>query len=1119
MARIAQHHLRLLVALLGRAPLVPACGAQQPAASDLLHLDQEAHRPRIAVRAAAAFAKRHAQHDERALEALEARHARRAVQHVRPAAAALHPQRRALLRADDAARQVVVARRARRARVARADRARLPHPAKVALEQLRLDKLARALRLRLHLALELLIRRALLGDRRLVQRRQGRLALGPHNNSADGAAPGRRERGGNRLLVRLGAARAAAHEEVHEDAVREVRLAAHAAHEEQDVKEQAVVARVGGEVQQARARLCLDVAGHAEPRERAVHLGQREQPVVIAVKQQEGVMQQQPARTDRLAHAHAERLELEQRPLVLHVEEPCERRLLPPLGEAAAAADDHREEEAARGGRHRQRREQQPELGLLVMHRRVDEAEAVVADCRLVLGGGRQVGRRVEHRIVRRDAAQREADVGAVDERLTLTHVQDAADRLGLREAQQHKVAAVLGGSQHARRQDGGHLVEAEHVLPAKQPVERRLLKLDVLGGVNHLPQRLAVVRARAAHVEQLQRAVQPRRLRLAERALRRVDRAGHERRHVGHPLEDAHSVLDAPLADPLLVEVVARHRQVGREGKRRARVQVELGCRVEAALREWGGDGRATAAVARLAQRDERPALWLLVIALVGDVHVPLHLDLLLLLLLLRLLLLLLAALLRLDVRDADRRADRRQDVVAPRLVLLAHERAKLGRLLAEDVDKRPLLGHTARHRRRDGLHEDVERLPKPVHRLLCLLAPDRRRHVARARAQRLAVLRGLPAHRAQAGQLDVIVGGRGGVRAELSLGSKHVAQLDRLEVDARVALVERLLTRLGQQSLEHRQVAQVDGLAQRVFRLGARQQAAIPREVLPRRRRGEEGRRQLQLARRHGGLLAPGRDRLVERAHLVRQPALGEHHLLLNRLRAGVGLDPLAHARHPCEQRDLRARRRAAVVDLCLIGARCGLLVCVVGLGGDAFNETPHCILGPQQRANTPHLVEAHVRQIARGSEQHQPRMLERGVRLARLGMRQHERAGRRLVASLVQQRPAHRVRRRDTARLLDELLHRLDLTLAHSARLDPAVGQLLLQLCYRRVEFLLDLGRLRLLGVARKRATEVLASRHGPILDVDRVRAAATDLVGRLFPALLELLREHLDLGGVL
>ena len=138
-----------------------------------------------------------------------------------------------------------------------------------------------------------------------------------------------------------------------------------------------------------------------QPFERSVHLGKRDEAVTTLVEHQEGVVQQQPARVDRLAHAHRLRALLEHRPLVLEHEELRERRLLPPLGKAAAARDHDREEEAPAGRWGGDRAQEHVDLGGPKVHCRVDETEAVVRDRRLVRRCGRVVWRGIEDGIVR----------------------------------------------------------------------------------------------------------------------------------------------------------------------------------------------------------------------------------------------------------------------------------------------------------------------------------------------------------------------------------------------------------------------------------------------------------------------------------------------------------------------------------------------------------------------------------------------------------------------------------------------------------------------------------------------------------------------------------------------
>ena len=151
------------------------------------------------------------------------------------------------------------------------------------------------------------------------------------------------------------------------------------------------------------------------------------------------------------------------------------------LAQAAAACDHDCEEEAARDGLGRDGAQQHVELLGLEVHRRVDEAEAVVRGARLgvvsialpylylpyispvsplyhlVARGRRVVVGLVEDGVVRGQAAQRERDRLALDQRLAPAHVHDHADGLGLRQREQHKVAAVLGAPVAAR---GEHVVQ-----------------------------------------------------------------------------------------------------------------------------------------------------------------------------------------------------------------------------------------------------------------------------------------------------------------------------------------------------------------------------------------------------------------------------------------------------------------------------------------------------------------------------------------------------------------------------------------------------------------------------------------------------------------------------------
>mmetsp|Transcript_31091 Transcript_31091/g.65531 ORF Transcript_31091/g.65531 Transcript_31091/m.65531 type:complete len:317 (+) Transcript_31091:2952-3902(+) len=144
-ALVVDKELRVVVALLRLGPLVPARRAEQPAEHHLCHLALHRHRVLVQVHAAAIFAKRHAQYHERVAVPLVAGYLGRPLAHVEPLAAPFHPHWRALMRAHDAAREVVEAGGARGARVHRAARPALAHPREVALQELRLEEAARAL--------------------------------------------------------------------------------------------------------------------------------------------------------------------------------------------------------------------------------------------------------------------------------------------------------------------------------------------------------------------------------------------------------------------------------------------------------------------------------------------------------------------------------------------------------------------------------------------------------------------------------------------------------------------------------------------------------------------------------------------------------------------------------------------------------------------------------------------------------------------------------------------------------------------------------------------------------------------------------------------------------------
>jgi hypothetical protein len=168
--------LRLVVVLLSGGPLVPAGRRDQVARARVLHLELERERVLVEVRAAAVLAEGHAQHEERRRPALE--RAQAAVLDEEPLAAPLEPHRPALLRAERAAREVVEGGRARRARVLRRRAPRLPHPAKIRVDQRGLES---RLRVGDELCLRLLERALLpplLGDGQVEELAQLDLALG-----------------------------------------------------------------------------------------------------------------------------------------------------------------------------------------------------------------------------------------------------------------------------------------------------------------------------------------------------------------------------------------------------------------------------------------------------------------------------------------------------------------------------------------------------------------------------------------------------------------------------------------------------------------------------------------------------------------------------------------------------------------------------------------------------------------------------------------------------------------------------------------------------------------------------------------------------------------------------
>mmetsp|Transcript_24830 Transcript_24830/g.54245 ORF Transcript_24830/g.54245 Transcript_24830/m.54245 type:complete len:365 (-) Transcript_24830:294-1388(-) len=177
-ALVVDKELRVVVALLRLGPLVPARRAEQPAEHHLRHLALHRHRVLVQVHAAAIFAKRHAQYHERVAVPLVAGYLGRPLAHVEPLAAPFHPHWRALMRAHDAAREVVEAGGARGARVHRAARPALAHPREVALQELRLEEAARALGRRRLRRLEFELEPTLLRALRRKQRVELRFALG-----------------------------------------------------------------------------------------------------------------------------------------------------------------------------------------------------------------------------------------------------------------------------------------------------------------------------------------------------------------------------------------------------------------------------------------------------------------------------------------------------------------------------------------------------------------------------------------------------------------------------------------------------------------------------------------------------------------------------------------------------------------------------------------------------------------------------------------------------------------------------------------------------------------------------------------------------------------------------
>lgn len=102
---IVDNELRVVVTVLRGVPLVPPRSAKQATLADVLEPAHHAHRVLVEVQPAAILAEWHAEHDEGGAKALVARYSRCALLDAHPLAAPLHPQRRANLQTDHAARE------------------------------------------------------------------------------------------------------------------------------------------------------------------------------------------------------------------------------------------------------------------------------------------------------------------------------------------------------------------------------------------------------------------------------------------------------------------------------------------------------------------------------------------------------------------------------------------------------------------------------------------------------------------------------------------------------------------------------------------------------------------------------------------------------------------------------------------------------------------------------------------------------------------------------------------------------------------------------------------------------------------------------------------------------
>jgi hypothetical protein len=90
------------------------------------------------------------------------------------------------------------------------------------------------------------------------------------------------------------------------------------------------------------------------------------------------------------------------------------------------------------------------QLCRLELHCTINEAEAIMRDCTLVCGRSRMVGCAIKDSIVRGDAAERERNVGTLDNLPILTQVHYASYGFSLCQAQEDEMSACLLRAQAA---------------------------------------------------------------------------------------------------------------------------------------------------------------------------------------------------------------------------------------------------------------------------------------------------------------------------------------------------------------------------------------------------------------------------------------------------------------------------------------------------------------------------------------------------------------------------------------------------------------------------------------------------------------------------------------------